>query len=382
VAALTADRTGRFRFTPASGGLNLYLGNNPASCATLTTRPGQEWQELAVAAPRRAGYEGLWGNHDYFMARSREWVVANPGGWLAGAVGKGLQFLSSREVPRNVDIYLFRRWSTLLGSGVWKWRGFGFPFGLLLPLAVLGVVTRWRQLPRPLLLYLLLYPAAVVLVFVSARYRVPIVPVAAIAAAAGALTIVDRFQARRWRALAVAGAVAAASLLVAVLPGPFCQEQDLEDEYWFLVAASHLRGGDKPRSIECLRRAVELDPGYFEARYQLGSMLLEAGELTEAAANLERAVAERPDSGVARRELGMALGRLGRFDESLRQLERAVELAPLDARAHNNLGVLLAQMGRLEDALVVLERAVSLDPEYRPARENRAWVRGQLGGSD
>ena len=117
------------------------------------------------------------------------------------------------------------------------------------------------------------------LVFVSARYRVPVVPVAAIPAAAGALALVDAVRARSGRRLAVLAAGTVAVLALTVIPGPFCQEQDLEGEYWFLMSAAELRQGDRDAAVDSLQRAVELDPDSFEARYQLGEMLLERDEL-------------------------------------------------------------------------------------------------------
>jgi 4-amino-4-deoxy-L-arabinose transferase-like glycosyltransferase len=380
VAWLCHRTTGEFHVLPSSGGLNLYIGNNPESCTTLTTRPGQEWQEM-VTAPARAGAEGPWEFDRYFRAEVRRFATANRTAFTRGLAAKALQMVSSREIPRNLDIYLFRRWSSLLAATVWKAGPFGFPFGVLLPLALVGVVVVRRQLPAPLWLFLALYPAAVIVVFVSGRYRVPVIPVLAIPAAAGALALLDAAMQRRWRWLAVVVPVAAAAVALAVIPGPFCQEQDLEGEYWFLMSAAHLRHGDRDDAIDSLQRSIELEPSYFEARFQLGEMLLERGELESAIPHLERAVAERPDLGFAHRELGLALGRSGQLDRAAFHLRRALELEPEDPRALNFLGALLAQSGNLQGALGPLERAVALAPDYAAARDNLAWVRRQLASS-
>lgn len=381
VAGLCLATTGELHLLPASGGLNLYLGNNPEPCATLTIRPGQEWHEL-VTSPAAAGAEGLWGQDRFFRGQVRRFAVEQPGAFVSGLVSKSIQVVSSREIPRNLDIYMFRRWSSLLAATVWKVGRFGFPFGVLLPLAVVGVVVAWRRLPAALWLYLLLYPAAVVAVFVSARYRVPVVPVVAIPAAAGALALLDAARARSWRRLMVLVAGAAAVLALTVIPGPFCQEQDLEGEYWFLMSAAQLRHGDRDAAVASLQRSVELDPDSFEARYQIGEMLMERGEMAAAIPHLERAVALRPDLAIAHRELGLALGRSGRLDGAAFHLRRAVELVPDDPRALNFLGALLAQMGDLEAALGPLERAVDLAPDYPAARQNLDWVREELAARD
>lgn len=380
VAAAALAVTGEAHVLPASGGLNLHLGNNAEPCETLTIRPGQEWHEL-VTAPMAAGAHSLWQQDRYFRAAVLDFIRTNPTDFVRGLLWKSLQMVSSREIPRNVDIYMFRRYSSLLAASVWKIGSFGFPAGVLLPLMAVGLVAGWRRVPPPLWLYLILYAAAVVLVFVSARYRVPMAPVAAIPAAMGALALFDAARARSRRLVGLV-AVGTAAVLLAVLPGPFCQEEDLEGEYWFLMSAAELRAGDRDAAVAALERSVELAPGSFEARFQLGEMLLERGELVEAAAHLERAVEARPDLGFAHRELGLALGRSGRLDGAAFHLRRAVELEPDDPRALNFLGALLAQMGDLEAAVAPLERAVELAPEYPAARQNLDWVREQLAARD
>lgn len=377
VAAQSAATMNRFTPLPASGGLNLYLGNNPDVCETLTVRPGKEWEDLVS---RPAGSEGrdLWTIHEYFLGETIDYARNDPAGFVTGIAVKTAQFWNGREIPRNLDMYLFRRWSLLLRGLVWKWGNFGFPFAVILALAVFGAVSRWRDLPWPLILYLVLYPLAVIVVFVSARYRAPVVPVLAVLAAVGITSLVEAVRQRWPRRSYLAGAAAAAALLFAVVPGPFCQETDLEAEYWFLAGAGHLRHGDKDAAVAALQRSVSLEPDYFEAQYTLGSLLLERGHLKQAVSALWRAVREDPGVPVAHRELGLALGRLGRFEESLDQLQQALALDPSDPRVRNSLGALLFEMGRYREAEQHLETALELDPSYRAAQENLARVRSVL----
>ena len=382
VAWSALTHTGEFRFLPASGGFNLFLGNNPDRCATLTIRPGQEWQEV-VTSPRAAGAEGLWEEDRWFRSQVMEFMVQAPGACCVGIAEKAVEFVSSREIPRNIDIYFFRQWSTVLRATVWKFGGFGFPFGVLFPLAALGVIVGWRRLTVPVALYLVLYPLAVVVVFVSARYRAPVVPVMAIAAAAGVMWLVRAVGAGgRGKGVAVAVAVMAVALLVSVVPGPFCQEEDLEGEYWFLMTAAYLRNGETAAAEEALGRAIELEPDSFETRYQLGVMLLDRGEVAEAAVHLQRAVALRPDLSFGHRELGTALGRLGNAAGARVHLESALSLVPDDVRTLNSLGALSAQEGDFGTAKELFERAMIIDPAYQPARKNLEYVLRELDGVD
>ena len=171
----------------------MYVGNNPNSRETLTIRPGWQWQQL-IEQPMREGFGGR--EEEYFRRRVRQYLQSDPAGFAAGIGRKTLQFVSSREIPRNIDPYLFSRWSVVLSVLNPKVGSFGFAFGLLLPLALLGLMARWREVPGPVWLLLLAYPAAVITVFVAGRYRVPIVPVAVVMAAAGGGFIIQTARRR------------------------------------------------------------------------------------------------------------------------------------------------------------------------------------------
>jgi 4-amino-4-deoxy-L-arabinose transferase-like glycosyltransferase len=152
-AALSSlGQTGRFTFMPGAAGLNAFIGNNPALCQTLTIRPGHDWNTL-VRSPG-ASNSGLWERHDYFLERARQFASEHPLQFLSGLGHKLLALIASREIPRNVDVYLYRSDVPLLAVGVWKAGRFGFPFGLLLPLAALGAAVNWRRIPTPVWLML------------------------------------------------------------------------------------------------------------------------------------------------------------------------------------------------------------------------------------
>ena len=90
-----------------------------------------------------------WKKQRFFMERVEEYVRSDPAGFIGGLVGKALRFISSREIPRNVDVYVMSNWSKLLGILAWKVGGFGFPFGVLLPLAILGAIAARREISAP-----------------------------------------------------------------------------------------------------------------------------------------------------------------------------------------------------------------------------------------
>jgi tetratricopeptide (TPR) repeat protein len=407
VAFAAAPVTGSFSFLPASGPLNLFLGNSEDLCATLTIRPGAEWGELLKRADK-AGETGPGSRRRYFRQQVLELARQRPEVFIAHLGAKALRFLSSRELPRNLDVYLWRRWSRLLSVLTWKAGPFGFPFGVLLPLAAVGVVWSWRRLGTPLLLMLSLYPLAVIAVFVSARYRVPLVPAMAVAAAAGGAGLVEGMRERRWKRVAAMLAVVVGMGLVASLPGPFCEEElPAAADFWRNLGSAQELRGERAAAVESYRRALdeydrELPEGSpkrhdaWGVHLNLGRLLAAGGQIEESLSHYRQAAALAPEQGDPYYNLGLLLGAQGQaaeaavaFEEAARrepdlprvQLHRArmllaagrpqqaleaarqaVERAPGDPQARFVFGGLLLNRGHSEEAVKELEQAVALEP--------------------
>lgn len=327
VGLLTARATGEFSFLPSSGGVNHYLGNHPDQ-TKLATAFDFEWDQLN-RMPLGAGLHRPYEQQRWFYSQTRAYWGEDPAGFVGRLGLKAVQFVSSREIPRNGSVYVARQWSTLLSLLVWKVDGFGFPFGLLLPLAAIGLVGRWREVPVPFTLFLVLYPAAIVSVFVTARYRIPVIPALCILAGAGIVTLAEAVRNRRYRRLAAAGAGSLGLVVLATVPGPFPLER--VDFHALLY--------------ENVARTLELE-----------------GTPEAARAWYEEALRLNPDSHVAHTQLGQQLRHQGRLWEALPHYERALQRRPDVAATHLNSGVALIERGRREEGLVALRRAVTVDP--------------------
>ena len=109
VAVQSLAVIGRFTILPQSGGINLYIGNNPESEKMLAVRPSQ-WQEL-TKLPRRFTSTNKSQDSEFFTARFRNYVLKHPGPFLKGLGYKALQFASSRELTRKIDRYVFSKYS-------------------------------------------------------------------------------------------------------------------------------------------------------------------------------------------------------------------------------------------------------------------------------
>ncbi len=352
------DLVDRFTFLPISGGLNFYIGNNENICETLNVRPGMsQWELLALPSGKEGDSTPL--ERSRLLGRkAREFAVQHPLQFAGNLGSKLLRIASGRELPRNEDLYVFREWSAVLSALAWKVGGFGFPWGVIFPLALVGLVWRWQQVPVPLRLYAVLYPLALILVFVSARYRVEMVPVYAVLAGVGLMRIAQSMQARNWgpAILGIAGAAAVAAL--ASVPGPFCEEQVNYASEMYVWLGDQAR--DEANTLSAIRDA-ELDDAGRERVRRLNEQALE---------NYEHAVRLDPHSAVARIHLGSHFANKGRLEAALSEFNAALERDG-DFQAYYYRALVKSQQGDRTGAIEDLDAALAIAPHFKQAQQKR-----------
>ena len=374
--------TGRLTILPHSGGVNMYIGNNPNSRQTLMIRPGAQWEQL-VEQPRREGIKGPWEAQAYFMRQVRQYLTSHPAGFAAGIGRKTLQFVSSREIPRNIDPYLFARWSVLLSVLNPKAAGFGFAFGLILPLALLGLMARGREVPGPFWLLLLAYPAAVITVFVAGRYRVAIVPVAAVMAAAGGGFIIQAARRRRWAVLGLSAVLVSGTVVLGSLPGPFWEEQaNYEAEMYRGLGCHYDNVGNYEQAISNYDQAIELNPSYADAYTNRGKDYRRKGEYDQAIRDLNQAIELNPSYAKAYNIRGVAYYSKGQLDLAIGDYNKAIELNPWLIEPYNNRGLAYSIQGKYDQAIRDLDQAIELNPSYAEAYNSRGIAYSMQGKYD
>ena len=140
------------------------------------------------------------------------------------------------------------------------------------------------------------------------------------------------------------------------------------------AAAMFRQSGEIEEAAGVLRDAIEADPNFGQAHYDLGAVLQARGELEGAIASYRRAIELDPDSAAAHAGLGSALGVQGKLEEAIVSLRRALELKPDFLGARANLAQVLKRNGRSEEALEHYRELLRLFPDWLPALNGIAWI--------
>ncbi|HTM46592.1 MAG TPA: tetratricopeptide repeat protein [Polyangiaceae bacterium] len=115
------------------------------------------------------------------------------------------------------------------------------------------------------------------------------------------------------------------------------------------------RAADKgSRSVELLRQALQEDPSLWEARYNLGVLLADRGELGQAEKELATAASLAPNAEDVAVALGEVRRRRGEPKDAAQGLQKFVELYP---KADAARGVLVGALREAGDYAQALEQA-------------------------
>lgn len=375
VAVRNYHVSGQWVLISTNGGINLYLGNNSETDRTLAVRPGEAWTRLTLESctdrPRTPVEQ-----QGYFFDKTVEFAKTQPMEFLAGLGDKAFQLLNAREIPRNEDIYVFRDYSHLLSALVWQVGSFGFPWGLLCPLALYSVArtpsaqdSLARARRRGLLLFLLAYGVSIVAFFVTSRYRVPLIPVLAIFAADGILTLVTGLRGaeptgRRWRG--IHGVALVMGLLLCNWPIRHPTDgTNFRAELEYFLGAAFADRQAVPDAELHFRSAIALNPSYAPPRSALANLYASTGRFDDAIAAAEAAIRLDPASSQAVWILADVYHRMHRLHEAEAAYRQALSLDPVSPDAHSGLASVLLEAGRTDEAVGHLRRAVQLGGDLR-----------------
>ena len=322
---------GAFVPVAGNGGVNFFLGNERGATGLTPVPPGLRWEQTMVR-PVRAGQFSLSGQDRWWYARAAEEIRAAPGRWFRLLGTKTALLLSAAESSNNKALGHFTAVSVAVRHYRW-W------FGALVCLALPGLVTRPGGAAVCFAAVVAGFGVSVVLFFVSERYRLPLVPLLAPAAAAGAGEILRAVRLRQGLRAAGLSALCCAAAL-AVFPDWFGAGRERIDAD-FQMGQVFLMRGEPRRALSSLEKARGADPQNPDVLNSLGAARVSLGDLDGAETAYRQALA-LGDFGEIWFNLGVVAERRGAGNSAAAAecYRRAIAINPADGRPRANLAAL------------------------------------------
>ena len=333
----------------SQGGLNFYIGNNPASDGVTAVVPGtspdwwEGYEQTHAMVRADLGREPLESEvSQWFFARGAEFWREQPGAALA-LLGTKLRYLVNRqEFANNKCLYTFvdefAPWTGYLPVGFW----------IVGPLGLLGLLLSLGEPRRlfPLWAFTLIYGATIAAFFVCARFRAPMLPFLILLGARATTWLAARAAARDFARLVPALALLA-GLFVFVnwIPGrgPFAAPHRVPSDFLGTLGNELANRGDNAAALVWLERAASsaaeelaqggLDPQrastlnmiHYSTLFRGALLLEEEGRSQEALATYRGILPRVPPQ--ARPDLHERMARIhqaaGRLDKAAEQRARA-----------------------------------------------------------
>ena len=284
--------------TTSSGGVNLYLGNNPEADGLnqapsfVRYGPDHQYQDFADEAGRRLGFPASRAQVSaYWSGEARRFWKEQPAAAARLALRKVGYFWNHKEAPDNFFLEIFRRFTRLGPLPLASW-------GLVAPLGFAGLFWGWAGGRRTWLLYgyALTYFGVCVAFYVLSRYRFPaaagLIPFAGLAAS----RLFDSLKERAWRQAAGLALLTLAGFFLSRLP--LIGEEDPGTSH-YSMAVVYANRGWKDQALEEYRASVAADPSFRASWMNMGLLLVEMQRGPEAAAALRRAAELEPDAARA-----------------------------------------------------------------------------------
>lgn len=305
-----------------NGGVNFYIGNHPEMEKGLAVRPGTSWDMVIAQPTLEAGITRPTLVDRYFyrqafqnMMRFKRLTVQNTGKKLIW-VWRG------QEIRRNEDDYYFTRVSPIYRALLWRVGDFGFPFGVIAPLGLLGIVLSLRRRRDLFLLCAYLATQVVMLVafFPCSRYRAPIVPVLIVFAAFAGLEVIRALSQKRMNDLLTYACLLVGLTAMTMLSPPRFEgsPRQIEAENHGYIGHAHIVEGRDDLAIAAYLKSLQLDPNNPDAHKRLAFLYSQAAEYGMAERHLLEFLKVVPNYGPAYGTLHDIYERTDRHEEARR----------------------------------------------------------------
>ena len=320
-------------------GFNFYSGNNPEANGTffcpanIALNQEDMFRDSRIIASAQTGrYLKTSEVSHFWFNKAINFIRKNPCQWLGLLLRKINYAFSSKEFVHDLE-YDF------LAGRIRIFKIMFMDLKFILPFSLLGIFLAFKKSRQAALLYIILFTLAfsISLFFVTARYRIIMVPYLVIFCAFGLWSIYDALKDRRnpFRFVFLCLGLLASFLLIDVdrLSIQKIRIDSKSDSpvfnYHLIKALSYENHSDYQNAIRELDLAHNIEPNNYRAIFRQG----------------------------------VAYSRLNDFKLAEEKFKEVIKINSLCMDAYYNLGFIYNLQLRFKEAEGMLRKAVALDPE-------------------
>ena len=353
-------------FLSAHGGVNFWIGNNPMANGYPRFPPGLRAGQAAMLEDSISSAEAAAGHplkraqvSAYWSAKANDYIANHPADWLRLLMLKARNFWNAFQYDDLSIITNLREEGIILP---------GLYFGLIAALALPGMLLGWIKSPasRWIIAAMFLHMIALLIVFITERYRLPIVPGLLIMATYGLWMLWKELLGRQYiRSVAYAGML--------MLCAMFVSWPQRDPALWALDAYNSgwqaLESGDLPLADKKLRLARAYVPTNAETNFAIGNLKLAQGERESAGSFYWTTLQLEKNHRGALNNLGVLALEDRLYDRAETYFRRAQQVEPRNAKVHYLLATTLFARGNRDGAQAEIQTAIALNPEQGEFKE-------------
>lgn len=358
-------------FLSAHSGINFWIGNNPDANGYPRFPPGLRAGQAAMlqdsidVAESVAGHPLKRGEvSQYWSAKARDYIADQPLAWLR-LLGLKLRNFWSAFQYDDLSIITNMREQGVTFPGIY--------FGLLAALALPAMILTWNtaRLGRWITGGIFLQMLALLPVFTTERYRLPIVPGLAVFAAFGLVTLFSNLAAGNVRPVLSYAMLLMVSTLLVSWPqrGLSLWALDAYNSGWQALESGNLSLAE--RKLELARAYV---PDNAETNFALGNLKLAQNDTSAASSLYLTTLRLDPRHRGAINNLGVLALENGQPEVAEQRFREALAIDGRNPKTHFLLAKTLIAKGQNGNARAEIDRALALKPEQPEFKELREQI--------
>jgi len=353
----------------AHSGINFWIGNNPSANGYPRFPPGLRAGQAAMlqdsidAAESAAGHSLKRGEvSHYWSAKARDYIKRDPAAWLRLLARKLRTFWSAFQYD-DLSIITILREQRVTFPGIY--------FGLVAAFALPAMILGWKTAPagRWVTCAIALQMLALLPVFTTERYRLPVVPGLLVFAACGLVMFFNNLAAGKFRpALAYIVLLAISTLFISwPQRDPSLWALDAYNSGWQALESNNLALAERKLAV-----AYAYVPDNSETLFALGNLRLAQQKTDDALAFYWAVLSIDPQHKGAVNNLGVIALDARDYANAESWFRRAAQIDPANAKTHFLLAKTFLGKGNREAAQAEIDAALRLkpdQPEFRTLSE-------------